>query len=195
MEINLLPHKYYTYADYLKWSDDVGREIYNGQVKLRSPASGRMHQQIVSEVSRLFGRYFKANNRGSVHRVPFAVRLPSDGATCDEEVHTVVLPDVCVVCDPSKIDQHGCIGAPDLVVEIVSQRCAGRYLKEKFEVYQRYGVLEYWIIRPYDRSLEVFLLSENGKYEIGGIYTENDKVPVAIFQNELKVDLADLFTE
>lgn len=195
MEINLSPHKQYTYEDYLKWADDVGREIYNGQVKLRSPASGRMHQQIITEVCRAFKRYFKTEGRGSVHSVPFPVRLTEQAEARDEDVQTVVLPDVCVVCDPSKLDGSGCLGAPDLVVEVVSQKCAGRYLKEKFDVYQRYGVLEYWLVRPYDRSLEVFLLSGTGRYEIGGIYTGNDKVPVSIFQNALAVDLADLFAE
>ena len=195
MEINLSPHKRYTYADYLKWADDVRREIFNGEVKLRNSASGRMHQQILDEAMRQFSKYTKKNDKGSAHCVPFAVRLPHDGLTKDEEILTVVQPDICVVCDSSKLDHHGCMGAPDLVIEIVSQRCARRDLKEKFDIYQHNGVLEYWLVRPYDQSVEVFLLSEKGRYEIGGIYTENEKVPVFVFKNELKIDLSEMFTE
>ena len=99
------------------------------------------------------------NKKCEVFHAPFDVRLPLMGATENEAIYTVVQPDICVVCDPSKLDTRGCLGAPDLIIEIVSPNNAGRDIKEKYDIYEKAGVFEYWIVRPSDQTVEVYLLS------------------------------------
>ena len=194
MEISLSPDKRYSYADYLTWADQVRREILNGIVKLMSPAPARMHQKVSMRILKPFINFLD-HKKCEVYHAPFDVRLPKMGSTENTAIYTVVQPDICVVCDQSKLDNRGCLGAPDLIVEIVSQGSAIRDIKEKFEIYQEAGVLEYWIVRPEDPSVEVFLLSQAGKYEHKGIHTVGDLVPVSIFNGELLVDLAEVFRE
>ncbi|MDR2692515.1 MAG: Uma2 family endonuclease, partial [Dysgonamonadaceae bacterium] len=123
---------------------------------------------------------------------PFDVRLPKSGETADNKIYTVVQPDICVVCDPQKLDDNGCIGAPDLIVEIQSPSTAKRDLNEKFFKYEEAGVKEYWVVYPKEKALTVFLLQENGKYNDGTTYEYEGKVPVSIFKG-LEIDLKELF--
>ena len=92
-------------------------------------------------------------------------RLPVKNRKKDNEVTTVVQPDICVICDESKIDSRGCCGAPDLVVEILSPGNSNKEIKLKFELYEEAGVKEYWIVYPEEESIAVFILNENGKYD------------------------------
>lgn len=194
MEIALNPERRYTYADYLTWADGVRKEILNGIVKIMSPAPARLHQRISRCLTDQFSQFLK-RKKCEVYYAPFDVRLPKLDQASDDAIYTVVQPDICIVCDPEKLDDRGCIGAPELIAEIVSPGSATRDIKEKFVIYEEAGVLEYWIVRPEEKSVEVFLLSEKGKYELGGIYTETDKVPVAILNKELEIDLAEVFFE
>lgn len=82
----------------------------------------------------------------------------------DNYIETVVQPDICVICDPAKIDRRGCNGAPDLVMEILSPSTGGKDLIVKYDLYERHGVKEYWIIHPAERTLLVYKSGENGKY-------------------------------
>ena len=129
---------------------------------------------------------------------PFDVRLPKNGETDDGKIYTVVQPDICVVCDLSKIDKRGCIGAPDLIVEIQSFSTARYDLTEKFNLYEASGVREYWIVFPYEKCVEVFLLQPDGKYDKGTQY-EQGKIPVHIFacptegRDGCEIDLRDIF--
>jgi Uma2 family endonuclease len=97
-----------------------------------------------------------------VYPAPFDVRFPLRSKE-DKDVITVVQPDVCVICDPSKIDSKGCLGAPDIVVEILSPSNNEKELKNKYELYEQSGVKEYWVIFPTDEIVIIYSL-ENGKF-------------------------------
>jgi Uma2 family endonuclease len=184
----------YTYADYLTWADDVRREIIDGMAYLLS-APTRFHAGISLKISffmELFVR--KRKGRCKVYHAPFDVRLPGNGETADNEIYTVVQPDICVICDPSKLDDRGCIGAPDLIVEVQSPSTAKRDLNEKYFLYERVGVREYWVVFPREKGLTVFLRRENGKFDDGTPYQFEGKVPVSIFQG-LEIDLKELFDD
>ena len=191
---NLDINKRYTYADYLTWMDDVRRELFDGFIKLMTPAPSSRHQEISFNLSRLFGNFiYKKRCKGFA--APSDVRFPKNkGLTGDKQVYTVLQPDLYIVCDLSKIDDRGCLGAPDLIIEIVSSKNSKRDTRDKFNIYQEHGVREYWIVNPSDENVNVFVLDENGKFRFVGIYAEDDKIPVNIFGGELKVDLTEVFT-
>lgn len=185
--------KRYSYADYLTWMDEKRRELFDGFVKLMTPAPSRRHQEISFNLNRLFGNYLFYKNCKAYH-APSDVRLPKRKmGKSDEEIYTVVQPDIYVVCDLSKLDDKGCLGAPDLIIEIISHKSAKRDTKEKFEIYQEHGVLEYWIVNPNDENVTVFLLGDDGKYHFVGIYAGDDKIPVNIFNGDFQVDLTEVF--
>jgi len=117
--LNLDLSKRYTYADYLTWMDEKRREIFNGFVKLMTPAPSRKHQEISFNLTRILGNYLIRKNCKAYH-APSDVRLPKGKTQKDNEIYTVVQPDIYVVCDLSKLDEKGCLGAPDLIIEIVS---------------------------------------------------------------------------
>jgi len=194
MELKLSLNQKYSYADYLTWIDDVRKELFNGIVKLMSPAPAYMHQKISGNLYLQFGNYLK-KKQCQVFHAPFDVRLPKQGETDDAKIHTVVQPDICIVCDRAKLDARGCLGAPDLIVEIVSPGSAGRDIKEKFQIYEEAGVWEYWIVRPEEQSVTVFLLGADGLYQRGVSYVNGDKILVSIFKNELVVDLSEIFDD
>jgi Uma2 family endonuclease len=88
-----------------------------------------------------------------------------------------------VVCDLSKLDERGCCGAPDMIVEILSPSTHKKDITEKFDLYEASGVKEYWIVHPYEKVIQVFLLQEDGKYDEGTTYEWGGEVPVYIFNN------------
>lgn len=97
----------------------------------------------------------------------------------DEDIITVVQPDIFVVFDPSKMDERGCLGSPDFIIEILSPSTSARDLNEKYHLYEEAGVREYWVIGPGERFVECFVL-ENGTYKRSGVYGEDAIVPVHI---------------
>ncbi len=187
-------NKRYSYADYLTWMDDKRRELYDGFIKLMTPAPSRMHQKISTNLTSIFWLFLKTKTC-EVYHAPADVRFPKDAKrTADKQVYTVLQPDIFIVCDPSKLDSRGCLGAPDLIIEIISAKNSKRDLKDKFEIYQEHGVKEYWIVNPNDENVNVFVLGESRKYQLKGMYAEDDKIPVNIFDGDLKVDLTEVFT-
>ncbi len=110
-------------------------------------------------------------------------------------IRTVVQPDLTIVCDHSKLDQRGCLGVPDLVVEILSPHTAAKDLKIKLDLYERVGVKEYWLVQPLDRTIMVFTLQEDGKYAKPAVYDRHDTVSVGIFEGDLRVDAVEIFGE
>ena len=191
--LNLERNKRYTYADYLTWLDDKRRELINGFVKLMTPAPSRSHQRISTNLVSIWWNYLR-DKPCEVYHAPSDVRFPSKGSDkSDEAIDTVVQPDIYVVCDLSKLDDKGCLGAPDLIIEIISPKNVRRDVKEKFEVYQEYGVREYWIVNPEAEYVSVFVLDKSGKYQLKGMYAGDDKIPVNIFDGKLEVDLNDVF--
>jgi Uma2 family endonuclease len=116
---------------------------------------GEIFRQISNHVHRSSCKVFVA---------PFDVRLTPIQKADSTKIHTVVQPDICVVCDPAKIDAKGCVGAPDLIVEVLSPGNTDKEMNEKFEIYQENGVKEYWLVEPNDRIVLVYVLDETGKY-------------------------------
>jgi len=193
MELALDLNKRYTYADYLTWFDDKARELIHGFIKMMSPAPRRVHADVNSNIISLFRTIVKKNKgKCKVYTAPFDVRLPQNGETDHDKIYTVVQPDICVICDLSKLDDLGCCGSPDMIVEILSPSTQKRDLNEKFNLYEEHGVKEYWIVSPADKAINVFLLQEDGKYDAGTIYEFEGNVPVYVFDNQL-ISLNDIF--
>jgi Uma2 family endonuclease len=128
----------------------------------------------------------------SIFVAPFDVSLPSHANESDEEIDTVVQPDIFVVCDKEKLTDHACKGAPDLIVEILSPGTFKRDITTKYELYQRHGVKEYWLMYPNDRTLLVYRLSEDGRYAPPEVFGEGDIVPVPLL-GKLAIDMGKVF--
>ncbi|WP_254562430.1 Uma2 family endonuclease [Dyadobacter diqingensis] len=153
----------YSYADYLKWHFEERIELIKGKIFKMSPAPATRHQLISGEIYFLFKSHLK-RNPCKVFISPFDVRLTPLRKQESSKIYTVVQPDVCVVCDPNKIDAKGCVGAPDLVVEVLSPGNTDKEMKEKFEIYEENGVKEYWLVEPDHHVVLVYKLNEAGKF-------------------------------
>ncbi|MCL2289950.1 MAG: Uma2 family endonuclease [Bacteroidetes bacterium] len=184
--------KRYTYADYLTWIDETRRELIDGFIHLMS-APSTIHAQISFNWVLWAGTFFKKRKgKCKIYYAPFDVRLPKGDVKEDDKIYNVVQPDICVVCDLTKIDDRGCIGAPDLIVEVLSPSTAKLDWNKKFNLYEKAGVREYWIVDPNTKLVHIFLLQPNGEYDLGTIYECNEKAPVHIFEG-LEIDLKELF--
>ena len=185
--------KKYTYADYVKWTFDEAVELIKGSVfKMEVPLTN--HQGLSGNLVVVIKNYLKGKSY-KVYAAPFDVRLPKplSHRKSDKDIETVVQPDICVVCDLSKIDRRGCIGAPDLIVEILSKGTASKDVKVKFEVYEESGVKEYWIVSLSERFVNVFRLSEQGKYVPDNRpYVSSDNIRVGIFP-DFSILVDDIF--
>ncbi len=186
-------NKRYSYADYLTWLDDKRRELFNGFIRLMTPAPSRKHQKISTKFTRIIDNFLSGRDC-EIYHAPFDVRL-YNGSKAADKIDTVVQPDICIICDLSKLDDKGCLGPPDFIIEIVSPGNSRKDVKEKFDIYQKYGVREYWIVNPNDENASVFVLDANGKYQLEGMYAGDDKIPVNIFNGDLKIDLTEVFVE
>lgn len=176
----------YSYKDYLSWSQDERIEIINGTPYLKA-APSRIHQEILSELHRQIANYLLHKNC-KVYPAPFTVALDLGETKMEDEIHNVVEPDITIICDEKKLDERGCIGTPDLIIEIISPSTARRDKIEKFNLYEKSGVQEYWIVEPEEKILSVFLLESNGKYGRPNLYSEEDQVQVSSFES-LIIDL------
>lgn len=144
----------FTYGDYRRWHGDERWELLDGDAHAMSPAPSRLHQQVLT---RLAARIVPALEDGpcEVYVAPFDVRLPR-GDEPDDEIETVVQPDLSVVCDPGKLDGAGCRGAPDWVIEILSPATEARDRVHKRALYEQHGVREYWLVDPEGRTVTVY---------------------------------------
>jgi len=189
--------KQYTYADYLTWCFKERVELIKGWIHKMSPAPSSYHQLISSNCEFLFEKHLrKKSNNCKLYHAPFDVRLFKNIGKSNEIV-TVVQPDICIICDNNKIDKNGCLGSPDMIVEILSPSTAKKDYNEKFFLYQENLVKEYWIVNPDAKSIEVFTLDKKNKYQSVGIYNEYDgftEVPVNLFP-KLKLSLKEIFEE
>jgi Uma2 family endonuclease len=187
-------NKRYSYADYLTWMFDDRVELFKGWVKKMSPAPNRGHQRISWQMTIEIGTYLK-DKPCAAFSAPFDVRLigklKSKKVKEDDSIYTVVQPDICVICDESKLDDRGCLGAPDWIIEIVSPGNTKKEVDDKFEIYEENGVREYWIVQPTDETVTVFDLNNN-KYRFRKIYNNVDKAPVGIF-TDFVVNLSEVF--
>ena len=149
----------YTFADVLAWDDGERAEIIDGEVFLMAPAPSPGHQRVSFEICRQLGNYLEGK-RCQAYSAPFDVRLFEQDGDAPEDVDTVVEPDITIVCDPSRLDDRGCKGPPDMVVEILSPSTRRHDRLVKLSLYQRAGVQEYWIVSPEEQAVQVFLLSD-----------------------------------
>ncbi len=187
--------EYFSYADYLDWSDGKPREIIGGIVYSLS-APFRKHAKATAS---LFGKTWSYINQRKgkceIYHAPFDVRLPLNGEVSNDKIYNVVQPDICVICDPSKLDKRGCIGAPDLIVEVFSPSTGKRDMNEKYFLYEAAGVREYWIAYPDSQAVTVFILQPDGKFGDGITYeviNGQTQVPVKILEG-LFIDLEEIF--
>ena len=152
----------YTYADYLKWQFKERVELIKGRIFRMTPAPNRKHQIVSGSLNYLIYSFFQ-QKRCHLYAAPFDVRLPKKDESGDL-IQTVVQPDLCVVCDPSKLDDRGCLGAPDWVIEILSPGNSKKEMENKKALYEESGIKEYWIVDPIHENVISFLLDESGKY-------------------------------
>lgn len=178
----------YTFADYLSWDEGERWEIIDGTPYMQS-APSRLHQEILMELARQFSNYL-LDKPCKVYPAPFCVRL--DEADVDHEIKNIVDPDITIVCDGSKLDDKGCQGSPDLIIEILSPSTAKMDKVIKFNKYEKAGVKEYWILEPEQKLVSVFWLQANGRYGRPEMYTDEDIIGVSIFP-ELEIDLKSVF--
>jgi len=167
------PSVRYTYADYMKWKFEEQLELIRGRVFKMSPAPAPIHQKICLVIGSIFYRKLK-KSKCQAFPAPFDVRLPIRGRKKDDEITTVVQPDICIVCDESKIDSRGCIRAPDLIVEILSPGNSAKDVKLKYDVYEKARVTEYWMVYPVEETVAVLVLNEKGIYNGAVLYAGND---------------------
>jgi Uma2 family endonuclease len=152
----------FSYADYRTWPDSERWELIDGVAYAMSPAPSRLHQDVVLGIGAQAFVFLK-DHRCRAYVAPFDVRLP-EGDAADDRIETVVQPDIVVVCNPDKLDEAGCRGAPDWIVEVLSPSTALKDQTAKRDLYERHGVREYWLVHPTDRVLIGYRL-EQGAYD------------------------------
>lgn len=182
----------FTYGDYLKWDDDERWELIDGVAYNMTPAPSRFHQHVSGEFFFQLVNYLR-HTVCKVYAAPFDVRLP-EGDEADDAIRTVVQPDISVICDPSKLDDRGCKGAPDLIIEILSPATARKDLKEKFLRYEKAGVKEYCIADPSAKTVTVFRYSDAGLFGRPDVYGEEERIKFGILDG-LEIDLQSVFSE
>jgi Uma2 family endonuclease len=178
-----LADKRYTYADYAGWDEDVRCELIDGELFMMATPTVE-HQRISMALTALIGTFLRGKTC-MVFPAPLAVRL--NAGTLDD---TVVEPDIMVVCDRSKLDKNSIIGAPDMVVEILSPSTADYDVLKKLLLYRRAGVREYWIINPEAKAVSAHILQDNGY--LLNVYSDDDTVPVHVLDG-LEIRLRDIF--
>jgi Uma2 family endonuclease len=183
--------QHFTYADYLKFGYDEMVEIIRGKIFKMSPAPNSFHQRISRNLCGTLYNYFKGQ-KCQFFDAPFDVILPVKGKDFMES-DRVVQPDIVVICDPSKIQERGCFGAPDWIIEILSPHTTKKDIQDKFDLYEESGVHEYWIVEPKNTTVEVFVL-QDGKYRRIKGYVQDDIVPCQTIPG-LVIDLKEVFEE
>ena len=180
----------FSYADYYQW--DEGRwEIIDGVVYDMSPAPSRRHQKISIDFAAAIHQQLR-DHSCEVYAAPFDVRLPDSETAADDEIFTVVQPDIVVVCDRDKLDDRGCVGAPELVIEIISPSTAARDLKIKRDLYEKHGVREYWLVHPLDSFVMAYRLTADGCYQKAAVFSNEDDISSTAVP-EITIKLEEIF--
>lgn len=186
---DLDPEGSYTYADYLRWEFDERVELIKGRLFKMSPGPNTSHQSVSQRINRFLLNYFYQKSCFTF-AAPFDIRLPVGRKK--GEYTTVVQPDLGVICDASKLDEKGCAGAPDLVIEILSPGNTRREMREKYEVYQESGVREYWLVNPVEKVVFIYILNNQHTFIGLAPAVDGDILRSHIFP-ELEVDLNEVF--
>ncbi|MDR0221090.1 MAG: Uma2 family endonuclease [Lachnospiraceae bacterium] len=171
--MEVLDDKVYTIADILALPEDVRAELIDGKIYLM-PTRSTIHQQILGDLSLLIGNYIEDRNRPCrIYMGPLAVFI-NDERDCVE-------PDIVVICDPSKIKEDGCHGAPDWVIEIISPSTASHDYLRKAALYSNAGVREYWIVDPNNEIINVYNFGDEVYHPTQ--YDFDDQVKVGIYED------------
>jgi Uma2 family endonuclease len=185
----------YSYADYLLWQFEERVELIKGKIMLMA-APNVKHQSLSGELSRQIGNFFHRKDC-KLFVAPFDVKLydSQKSKLADKEVFTVIQPDLCVICDKTKLTKQGCEGAPDWIIEILSDGNNKKEMRFKYDLYEENRVREYWLVYPYEEAVYQFVLNaQTEKYELKGMYT-NDEIATPFLFPELKIDLVEVFAE
>lgn len=183
--------KTFTYADYLTWQIKERLELIKGRVFKMTPAPAMKHQKVAANIFGRLSSLVREQGKCEVFFAPFDVRLPTKGKTHDQDITTVVQPDICVVCDTKKLDEKGCLGAPDIMVEILSPSTSKKDLNDKFYLYEESGVQEYWVVFTGVDMMEVYELRD-GKYTSAVRYFKGDTLQTSILPG-LTINIDDVF--
>ncbi|MCP4216406.1 MAG: Uma2 family endonuclease [bacterium] len=181
----------YTYADYLLWDDDRRWEIIHGRAYNMTPAPNSNHQLILMEIAFQLKAQLKKNSC-YVIPAPFDVRLPL-GDEKEEDIANIVQPDISIVCDKHKIDKKGCLGAPDMIIEILSPSTSHVDRMQKFNIYEAAGVKEYWLVSPTDKPVEIFVLGKDKRYGRPNCHDAEETVQPHTM-NDIAIDFKQVFS-
>ncbi|MDR0878887.1 MAG: Uma2 family endonuclease [Treponema sp.] len=177
----------YTYADILSWDESERYELLDGEAYMMS-SPNRKHQEMLGEIFAQF-HFFLKDKPCKVYPAPFGVRLfPKE----DNSDDTYFEPDISVICDSSKLDDKGCYGAPDLVIEILSPSTAKYDLLYKLNKYMDAKVREYWVVDPENKKLQVYTLEQDR--HIFSLYDADDTAPVMVLPG-CSIDLKPVFAD
>ena len=168
----------YTYGDYRDWPEDERWELIDG-VPYAMTAPKRIHQEIVTALAAQLYNYFKDTDC-SPYVAPFDVRLP-EADEQDADIKTTVQPDLSVICDQDKLDELGCLGAPDWVIEVLSPSTSLRDMNTKRDLYERHGVREYWLVHPTERWIMIYVLNDNKRYGKGQLFGMDQETASIVF--------------
>ena len=186
IDINLT----YTYADYLKWQFEERIELIKGKIYKMS-APNRMHQKLSGFLFVNLYNYLNTKNC-EVYSAPFDVRLPRKSKD-DKDIITVVQPDICVICNTQILDFKGCLGAPDIVIEILSPSNNVLELKNKYEIYEEVGVKEYWVVSPDIKTFLAYTLYNN-KYKSSRLMVSGDIFTSSVLP-DFSINMTDMFNK
>jgi Uma2 family endonuclease len=182
----------YSYADYLTWKFEQAVELIKGHITPMA-APSRRHQGISWQLTLTVGNAF-LNKKCNAYAAPFDVRLfdKSKSKKANKDVYTVIQPDICIICDEEKLDDSGCQGSPDLVIEILSPGNSKKEMRTKKQLYEENGIREYWVIDPERETVHQFVLGDSDVYAPPIIYVSEEIVYCSIFE-ELVVPLDKIF--
>jgi Uma2 family endonuclease len=186
----------FTYADYLTWNFKERIELIRGKIFKMSPTPTVLHQRISVNIEREISAFLK-NKKCQMLHAPVDVRLKGKSfkkrKLNDDEITTVVQPDIIVVCDEEKLkDIRFVDGAPELIVEILSPGNTITETKHKFALYEENGVLEYWVVFPEYKHIHVFLLNEKEKYGKPVIFETGENISSIVLKG-LSISMNDIF--
>lgn len=184
----------YSYADYLTWQFDDAIELIKGKIMPMSPAPSPVHQGISWRLSGSLFNYLR-NKPCQAFAAPFDVRLydRKKSIIANQDIFSVVQPDICIICDKTKIDTKGCLGAPDWIIEILSEGNSKKDMQIKYQLYQESGVQEYWLVYPYEKAVHQFILDEESeKYQLLKMFSGEDTAASFLFP-DCRIDLPEVF--
>lgn len=181
-----------TYADYVSLGEEVIYEVIAGEIISMTPSPTPKHQDVVDELTAEF-KMFLRGKECFAFSAPMDVCLFASSDTKQEDILDWVQPDLFVVCDRKKINDKNITGAPDLVIEVLSPSTVRNDRWLKFNSYEKAGVQEYWIVDPYNMSIEVYEHNENSLKQTG-VYGRDDLITVGILP-DLQIDLKNIFQQ